>query len=59
MYDGERQKANQVNLGEESSPSFLKLLLLRNAPAGNHQLVAEDLVEGGTISSIRNAYSLR
>jgi hypothetical protein len=38
---------------------FLRLFLLRNAPAGNHQLVAEDLMEDGTISRISNAYSLR
>jgi hypothetical protein len=35
---------------------FLKIFLFRNAPAGNHQLVAEDLMEDGTISSIINAY---
>jgi hypothetical protein len=28
-------------------------------PAGKHQLVAEDLMEDGTISLISNAYSLR
>jgi hypothetical protein len=33
--------------------------LLRNAPAGNHQLGAEDLMEDGTVSRISNAYSLR
>jgi hypothetical protein len=38
---------------------LLRAFLLRNAPAGNHQLVAEDLVEDGTISRISNAYSLR
>jgi hypothetical protein len=38
---------------------FLRIFLLRNAPAGNLQLVAEDLMEYGTISSINNAYSLR
>jgi hypothetical protein len=35
------------------------MFLLRNAPAGNHQLVAEDLMEDGTISRISNVYSLR
>jgi hypothetical protein len=35
------------------------MFLLRNAPAGNHQLVAEDLMEDGPISRISNAYSLR
>jgi hypothetical protein len=29
-----------------------------SAPAGNHQLVAEDLMEDGTISRISDAYSL-
>jgi hypothetical protein len=38
---------------------FLRIFLFRNAPAGNHQLVAEDLMEDGTISPISNAYSLR
>jgi hypothetical protein len=38
---------------------FLRIFLLRNAPAGNHQLVAEDLMEDGTLSHISNAYSLR
>jgi hypothetical protein len=38
---------------------FLRIFLLRNAPAGNHQLVAEDLMEDGTVSCISNAYSLR
>jgi hypothetical protein len=28
---------------------FLRIFLLRNAPAGNHQLVAEDLMEDGTV----------
>jgi hypothetical protein len=35
---------------------FLRTFLLRNAPAGNHQLVAEDLMEDGTVSRISNAY---
>jgi hypothetical protein len=34
----------------------MRIFLLRNAPAGNHQLVAEDLMEDGTISQISNAY---
>jgi hypothetical protein len=38
---------------------FLRKFFLRNAPAGNHQLVAEDLMEDGTISRISNAYSHR
>jgi hypothetical protein len=38
---------------------FLRLFLLRNAPADNHQLVAEDVMEDETISRISNAYSLR
>jgi hypothetical protein len=38
---------------------FLRIFLLRNAAAGNHKLVAEDLMEDGTISRISNAYSLR
>jgi hypothetical protein len=38
---------------------FLRIFLLRNAPAGNHQFVAEDLMEDGTVSRISNAYSLR
>jgi hypothetical protein len=38
---------------------FLRIFLLRNAPAGNHQLVAEVLMEDGTISRISIAYSLR
>jgi hypothetical protein len=38
---------------------FLRIFLLRNAPAGNHQLVAEDLMEEGTICCISRAYSLR
>jgi hypothetical protein len=38
---------------------FLRIFLLRNAPAGKLQLVAEDLMEDGTISRISNAYSLR
>jgi hypothetical protein len=38
---------------------FLRIFLFRNAPAGNHQLVAEDLMEDGTISRKSNAYSLR
>jgi hypothetical protein len=38
---------------------FLRIFLLRNAPAGNHQLVAENLIEDGTVSRISNAYSLR
>jgi hypothetical protein len=38
---------------------FLRIFLLRNSPAGNHQLVAEDLMEDGTVSRISNAYSLR
>jgi hypothetical protein len=38
---------------------FLRIFLLRNASAGNHQLVAEDLMEDGTVSRISNAYSLR
>jgi hypothetical protein len=37
---------------------FLRIFLFRNTPAGNHQLVAEDLMEDGTISRISNAYSL-
>jgi hypothetical protein len=37
---------------------FLRIFLLRNAPAGNHQLVAEDLMEDGNISHKSNAYSL-
>jgi hypothetical protein len=42
-----------------SSPLvFLRIFLLRNAPAGNHQLVAEDQ-EDGTLSCISNAYLLR
>jgi hypothetical protein len=36
---------------------FLRICLLRNAPAGNH-VVSEDLIEDGTISRISNAYSL-
>jgi hypothetical protein len=32
---------------------FLRIFLLRNSPAGNHQLVAEDLMEDGTVSRIR------
>jgi hypothetical protein len=40
-------------------PVFLGIFIPRNAPAGNHQLVAEDLMEDGTISRISNAYSLR
>jgi hypothetical protein len=28
---------------------FLSVFLLRNAPAGNRQLVAEDLMEDGTL----------
>jgi hypothetical protein len=38
---------------------LLRIFLLRNAPAGNHQLVAEDLTKDGTISRIINANSLR
>jgi hypothetical protein len=38
---------------------FLRICLLRNAPAGNHQLVADDLMADGTISRISNADSLR
>jgi hypothetical protein len=38
---------------------FLRIFLLRNSPAGNHQLVAEDLMEDGTVSRISFAYSLR
>jgi hypothetical protein len=30
-------------------PVFLSIVLFRNAPASNHQLVAEDLMEDGTI----------
>jgi hypothetical protein len=37
--------------------SFLRTFLLRNAPAGNHQVMAEDLVEDGTISRTCNSYS--
>jgi hypothetical protein len=39
---------------------FLRIFHLRifTLP-GNHQLVAEDLMEDGTISLINNAYSLR
>jgi hypothetical protein len=37
----------------------MRIFVLRNAPAGNHQLVAEDLMEKETISRISNAYSLR
>jgi hypoxanthine-guanine phosphoribosyltransferase len=33
--------------------------ILRNAPAGYHQLVVEDLMETGTLNCIRNACSLR
>jgi hypothetical protein len=36
-------------------PLLFLRILLRNAPAGNHQLVVEDLVEDGTISRISNA----
>jgi hypothetical protein len=38
---------------------FLRIFLYRNAPAGNHQLVSDDLMEDGTICRISNAYSLR
>jgi hypothetical protein len=38
---------------------FLRPFLLKNYPAGNHQLVAEDLMEDGTISHISNVYLLR
>jgi hypothetical protein len=42
-----------------SSPAFpcffLRIFLLINAPAVNHQLVAEDLMEDGTINRINNA----
>jgi hypothetical protein len=38
---------------------FLRIFLLRNAPTGNHQLVAEDLMEDGTTIRISYAYSLR
>jgi hypothetical protein len=38
---------------------FLGIFLLRNSPDGNHQLVAEDLIEDGTVNRISNAYSLR
>jgi hypothetical protein len=31
---------------------FLRIFPLRNAPAGNHQLAAEDLMEDGAISRI-------
>jgi hypothetical protein len=37
----------------------MRIFFFRNAPAGNHQLVAEDLMEDGTISRISNPYSLR
>jgi hypothetical protein len=40
-------------------PGFSEVFLLRNAPAGNHQHVAEDLMEDGTIGRISNSYSLR
>jgi hypothetical protein len=39
-------------------PGFLRMFLLRNVPAGNNQLVAEDLMEDGTISRISNGYSV-
>jgi hypothetical protein len=39
-------------------PLVFLIFLPRNAPAGNHQLVAEDLMEDGTLSRISNAYSL-
>jgi hypothetical protein len=38
---------------------FLGIFLLRNAQAGNHQLVPDDLMKDGTISRMSNAYSLR
>jgi hypothetical protein len=38
---------------------FLRIFLLRNATAGNQQLVAEDLMEDLTVSRISNAYTLR
>jgi hypothetical protein len=41
-----------------SSPA-VACFFLGNCPADNHQLVAEDLVEDGTLSHISNAYSLR
>jgi hypothetical protein len=40
------------------SPGFSEDASPRNAPAGNHQLVAEDLMEDGTVNRISNAYSL-
>jgi hypothetical protein len=33
---------------------FLRIILLTNAPAGNHKLEAEDLTKDGTISCISN-----
>jgi hypothetical protein len=46
-----------VKYGYFSSSTLvlLRIFLLRSAPAGNHQLVEEDLKEAGTISRISNA----
>jgi hypothetical protein len=43
----------EVNYRNKKLPIF-RIFLLRNAPAGNHQAVAEDLVEDGSACRIIN-----
>jgi hypothetical protein len=49
------EKQNKTKVDSRGSLFFLRIFFLRNGLAGNHQLVAEDLMEDGTVSSISNA----
>jgi hypothetical protein len=48
-----------VNFGKILAVITIIICTEESPPAGNHQIVAEDLVEDRTISRIINAYSLR